>query len=366
MLPAPPKSLGRLGEVLKSAFQAVQGEQNEFNFPQKRLFCLLLVDGLGISNLSNAAGHASFLNSSKQEKIYSYFPSTTSTSLTSLFTGLSPASTKFTGYQIYDRKQDAIMNLLSGWDSFQQGEAFQDKTTISQEAAEKGIPFQVVSIASYQDSGLTGATTRGAKFHSANTVEQRFEIARRLTKSETGVIYLYVPELDQTAHAFGSNSAKWLNQVEALDSLVRDFVGELPKDVGFLITADHGVIDVAEESQVFLDDLILQAELLFVGGDTRGLQLYLKDSSKCQDYKVLLENVLADTCYVVQPSELVESGWWGSIPEERYCPDLLVVARKQVALYHRAFAKKKSLLMVGHHGSLTEAEIAIPLYRFNC
>jgi hypothetical protein len=37
------------------------------------------------------------------------------------------------------------------------------------------------------------------------------------------------------------------------------------------------------------------------------------------------------------------------------------MAKKEVALYHRAFAKKKSLEMIGHHGSISQQEMSIPL-----
>jgi len=79
MLPAPPKSLGRLGEVLKSSWSAVQGEENSLGFEPKRVICVVMVDGLGYSNLTAAAGHAPFLNSRTSEKISCYFPATTST-----------------------------------------------------------------------------------------------------------------------------------------------------------------------------------------------------------------------------------------------------------------------------------------------
>jgi hypothetical protein len=39
----------------------------------------------------------------------------------------------------------------------------------------------------------------------------------------------------------------------------------------------------------------------------------------------------------------------------------LILAKKEVALYHREFAKKKSLEMIGHHGSITQQEMSIPL-----
>lgn len=365
MLPAPPKSLGRLGEVLKSSWSAVQGEENSLGFEPKRVICVVMVDGLGYSNLTAAAGHAPFLNSRTSEKSSCYFPATTSTSLSSFATGLEPWSTNFTGYLVYDRDLGQPMNLLSGWSSFEEGSAFQTGKTFSELAVEAGSSFHVVSSAAYKDSGFTGATMRKAQYHPANLVEERFAIARDLLRSERGLIYLYVPELDQTAHAFGSQSTKWLNQLESLDSLVRNLVSSLPKDAAIVLTADHGVVDVAETNHVYLDNFISTENLTYVGGDTRGLQLYLSDAAEQGRFKELLDSQLGDSCYILEPKQLVESGWWGELPDARYLPDLLVLARKSVALYHRDFAKKKSLLMVGHHGSITDAELSVPLMKFN-
>jgi hypothetical protein len=37
------------------------------------------------------------------------------------------------------------------------------------------------------------------------------------------------------------------------------------------------------------------------------------------------------------------------------------MARKEVALYHQGFAKKKSLEMIGHHGSISQQEMSVPV-----
>jgi hypothetical protein len=73
---------------------------------------------------------------------------------------------------------------------------------------------------------------------------------------------------------------------------------------------------------------------------------------------------LGDSCYLVTPSDLVAAGYWQEIEKNSVVPDFIVLARKQVALYHRAFAKRKSLEMIGHHGSISNDELAIPLITF--
>jgi hypothetical protein len=79
-----------------------------------------------------------------------------------------------------------------------------------------------------------------------------------------------------------------------------------------------------------------------------------------------LEEHLGDSCYIATPREIIEAGYWKTLSpkSENVAPDLVILARKKVALYHRGFAKAKSLEMVGHHGSITNEELAIPLVRF--
>lgn len=350
--------------MLISALKSVQGQKNPLQLSQRRSVVVLLVDGLGSSNLKSAGGHARFLNSQPGEKISCFYPATTSTSLSSLATGSSPNETGFVGYQIFDRVSATPMNLLSGWQSQEQAEAFQNLPTVSELARSEEIAFDVVSPAIYSDSGFTAATMRGSEFHGVNTVAERFTKTQDLLKLPgSRVVYLYVPELDQIAHAWGSESTKWLNALEELDDLVRGFVSKLPKGSALLLTADHGVIDVSPDNHLYIDELFEKELFHFVGGDTRGLFLYLK--TKSTDIKSQLESAYGSSCYVVEPQDLIDAGYWTKTEkQEQYLPDYILLAKRNVALFHRGFAKLKSLNMIGHHGSISAEEMSIPIFRF--
>jgi len=352
--------------VLRSALLSVAGESNPINLPKAHSVCVLLIDGLGVANLRAASAHASFLNSQKVEKISCYFPSTTSTSLTSFATGLAPNETGFIGYQIHDRRQNKSMNLLSGWTDQESALTFQPKPTISEQAIALGYEFHVVSQDTYRDTGLTAATMRGVEFHGEQLIENRLSKAIDLLNGDSKkVIYLYIPELDQIAHNNGVNSNRWLNSLEELDALLRAQIGRIRSNRGLVLTADHGILDVQEENKIYLDDYISENEVEFVGGDTRGLMFYFKDQAKTADYGQYLNEALGDRCYVFGPEKLVEAGYLedlGDRPE--LLPDLWLVARKQVALYHTSFARKKSLANIGHHGGFTDEELSVPLITF--
>lgn len=354
--------------MLISALQAVQGKENSIGLGAAKSVCVLLIDGLGYHNLTDAAGHARFLNGQRIEKSYCYFPSTTSTSLTSLATGKSPEQTGFIGYNIYDRNTSKRMNLLSGWEDQETAAEFQTLPTASDLAVDLRVAFDVVSQATYQHTGLTAATMPSATFHVADSIESRFEIAEiLLRRDERRVVYLYVPELDQTAHNFGVNSNRWLSGVESVDGLVRDFVSRLPKNSGLVVTSDHGVIDVAEHEKIYFDEVLPEEEVHFVGGDTRGLMVYLKNPDKRDHWISSLIDSVGNECYVATAEELISAGYFRNLRQRpEIVPDFWIIAKKNVALYHRSFARPKSLLNIGHHGSFTEREMAVPVIRFNC
>jgi len=367
MLPSAPKSLGRLGEVLISALNSVSGETNNLGLPSRRSVCVILVDGLGSANLKSAAGHARFLNSQQSDSAMCWFPATTSTSISSFATASNPWDNGFLGYQVFNKATQTPMNLLSGWKDYSEGENYQETATIAEISLSRGVAFHTVAPSAYERSGFTGATMRGSLFHGVDRIADRFSEAKKLlARPEAKVIYLYIPELDQLAHSKGSESTAWLNQLEDLDSLVKDFVTPIPKGSGVILTADHGVVDVSQENHVYLDEFMPKSEFKFVGGDTRSLYLYFEDAVDKQASRELLEDRLGDSCYICTPEDLIAAGYWKALSpkSENVAPDLLVLARKSVALYHRGFAKMKSLEMVGHHGSITNEELAIPLLRF--
>ena len=366
MLPAPPKSLGRLGDVLISALQAVKGETNTLALSAKRTLCVILVDGLGTHNLAKAAGHARFLNNQKSLPASCWFPATTSVSITSFATAKNPVDIGFLGYQVFDRAEGQSQNLLSGWKDFAAGANYQLQPTVSEMALEVGIAFHAVAPSSYEFSGFTGATMRTAIYHGQNSIAERFETARKLLADpEPKVIYLYIPELDQIAHALGSESMDWLNQLEEVDALAAELIRQLPKHAGVVLTADHGVIDIKPEAHIYLDELLPIDQVEFVGGDTRAPFIYLKPSVDSAEVRRRLEDAYGSLAFIVSTEDLIAAGYWVHAQKsvETY-PDLVLIARKEVAFYHKAFAKKKSLEMVGHHGALTTQEMSIPLISF--
>ena len=368
MLPSVPKSFGRLSEANLSAFLALDGHNNPLGLPTRQSYVVILIDGLGVANIKAAGAHAAFLNRklSESKTLFSGFPTTTASSLASLATGKNNGTHGFIGYRVFDRSKARAINLLNDLGDEFPPRLYQDLETISEQASAKGLNVITVGPAEYAESGFTKATTPTAKYIAGKTIEQRFELAKRELSTPRSLIYLYVPELDQLAHRFGSNSTKWLGTIEELDSIVSKFTKALPKGAGAILTADHGVIDVPKSSHVFLEQYSAFEDLLMIGGDPRAGYLYFNENVDLQNKRDSLATQLIGLVDVVTVEELVSAGWLDPLSEaaSRVAPDLVLLPKGERVIYHRGFAKTKSLEMIGQHGGMSKAEWEIPLLVF--
>lgn len=351
-----------------SAYQSVVGEANKLGLKKTNTAIVVLVDGLGVSNLSGAGGHAPFLNSSDRStaSIDTVFPSTTSAAITSFATGVMPGAHGTVGYQIFDHVAQQGLNLLTG-QTAEQALARQTTQTITERAQANSIPTYFIGPPGYENSGFTNATMRGAKYLAGKSFGDRVDHCSDLMKSnEPKLIYCYFPELDQNAHAHGTKSRKWTEKLEDLDAVMKDLHTRAGNRAGVVVTADHGIVDVAHDKHIFLDDLESQLDgLKFVGGDPRVSFLYFENATSAAIAAEALQVALGKVAYVVTKQQMIDSGWYGELSDKfmNDLPEVFVLAKTEVAFYHRKFAKTKSMQMVGQHGSISPAELKVPLIR---
>jgi len=372
MLPSVPKSLGRLSDVFISALGSITGLDNRLKLPKANSACVVLVDGLGSFNLKATAGHAPFLAKRLEMdgSTHCGFPSTTAASITSFGTGLSAGSHGIIGYQVQDPETGKVLNLLTGWGAGIDPQFWQPNKTVNEMAAESGVESFVIGPPEYDGSGFSVASMRGAKYIAAKTFDDRVAKAQQVlsTKQQT-LVYLYFPELDQRAHAFGVDSQNWREKLEDLDAAIKALALGLPKNAGLLLTADHGVIDVPRDKHIYLDEYKEQlGGLTAVGGDPRVLFLYFEglSSAEVKIRAAQLNEALGGAVSAHTKDEIIKSGWYGEVSSDasERMPDLFLITIGTWALYHRDYAKPKSLNMIGQHGSISPEELTVPLLRF--
>ncbi|MEY4366667.1 MAG: hypothetical protein RLZ28_82 [Actinomycetota bacterium] len=367
--------------MFASTLGAITGRDNRLGLRRVSSALVIVVDGLGANNLSAAGGHARFLNRvlSKKSRTYCGFPSTTAASLTSFGTGLRPGEHGIVGYKVLDPSSGQPVNQLSGWSEEFDANSWQPHRTIAQLANDSGVASFVIGPGEYAQSGFTQATMRSAKYLPAASIGGRLEIALEvLSNPEPSLVYLYVPELDQSAHAFGIDSFEWRSALELLDGEIQSFATQLEttdfSKVGVLLTADHGVIDVSSDQHFFLDEMAIP-ELKYVAGEPRVNFLYLHDSSDAELVDATVARLNSQVAKLENGSgihfaskrEIINAGWYGATISDAAAarmPEIFALPLSRGAIYHREFTSARSQLMIGQHGGVDQDEISVPMLTF--
>lgn len=336
--------------------------------PNSDRYVLLLIDGLGFHLVRRAVREAPYLASllGDATAITSGIPSTTVTSLASLGTGLNPGQHGLVGYTSRVPATGEILNALL-WDSVESARGYQAKPTFFEHARDAGVAVSTVAMKRFEGSGLTEAALRGAEFvpfADENQEQCRIElIVEAAQRGERSLVYAYERELDHCGHVDGCESAKWLSHLRRIDAMCERLRAAMPDDVRLIITGDHGMVDVpAERRLVAEDDPQLMAGVSALAGEGRFRQIYV-DHDRPERVAGRWQDRLGDRAWVQTRDDAIDAGWFGVVDDdlrERY-GHVLVAMRDDYAVMTRQFPREVDL--VGMHGSLTPAEMLIPLFR---
>lgn len=368
MLLAPIDASLRLADVMPSCLQALSGASNPLGLAPVTHAAVLVVDGMGAANLNDHAGHARWLT--RAWKAHGLradvgFPSTTASALTTLTTGVQAGEHGIAGYSLRDPESGQIVNHLKDWEPTVELGSWQRSQTVFERAAAQGIPSLSQGEARFADSDFTKAVWRGAEFRAARSLSEQFDNAKAFFDSTPlGLAYLYWPALDRTGHGSGCESDSWLHRLEELDAELGECASVLGPQTGLIVTADHGMVDVADDDKIVVqaDSPLLEGVVAWAG-EPRAPQIYLSAGAKRDELVLAWRQRVGDKAQVLTREQVVSSGALGEVAPEvaQRIGDVVIVCEKPVAIYHGPTAPTKSQAMVGQHGSVTTREREVPV-----
>lgn len=363
-LPAHSPRTRSLTEVVSQMFRSLQGESTWLRPAHSAV--LVMLDGVGASQLRARSGHARFLASlaGPREIARTTFPSTTATALTSLLTATHPGEHGMLGYRVRVPDTGRIANLLHGWEDGDLPDDWSRTIPLTRTQSQRGPAF-VVSKPDFATTGFTRATTEGAEFIGVSDLDDRIARAGAIAAQHPGSFtYLYVPELDGIGHRAGWESGAWTDALERVDAALRDLARAAPQ-AGVLVTADHGMVDVPSHRHVLLEDGDPRVEgVAAIAGEPRMLHLYTKPHA-ADAVAGVWRAADGDRAWVMTRDEAITAGVFGVVDPDlaERIGDVLVAARARVAYYDNRLDDKSPQRMVGQHGSLTLEESVVPLLR---
>ncbi|MFQ6395447.1 alkaline phosphatase family protein [Nocardia sp. KC 131] len=375
MFVAPRYGTGSLADLFPSllAGLGVPGEVDRLGLGcTADRICVLLVDGLGAEALAANTEVAPFLSSLMPAELTAGFPSTTATSLSSLGVGVPPGEHGIVGYLINVPGYDRLLNALR-WSLHGEGpktdllrelvpEQFQPTATVFERAAADGIVVTQVAPNYQAGSGLTRAVLRGCEFRpNVSTGDLVAGVAEALRADDRSLVYAYHGDLDTTGHLRGPASDAWLLELAHVDRLAATIAEHLPPDGALIVTADHGMVEL--DARIDFDTTpTLQNAVARLGGEPRARHVYTTEGA-ATDVASTWREVLGPDFHVLPRAEVITRGWFGPT----VCPhiadrigDLVVVAAGSRGVI-RTGAEPLQSMLIGHHGSLTPAEMNVPL-----
>ena len=336
-----------------------------------RAAALLLVDGLGTEQLRRHAADAPFLASLPDAGPLTVgFPSSTSTSLTSLGTGLPPGAHGMLGIT-FRAGPDLLLDSLK-WASHGEQqpvdllellppERVQPRATALERAAAAGVGVTVESARRVRGSGLTRAALRGGRFRGVFALgDLATEMIGALAGPGRRLCYGYHADLDGLGHVHGPGSLPWRLQLAQVDRLAALVAERLPPDAVLVVTGDHGMVRVDRLFDADTDD-DLRAGVALLGGDPRARHVYARPDAAA-DVLAIWRGVLGEDAWVVSGAQAVAEGWFG--PLAAHAVDRVgdvVVAMRGTAALIRSVAEPNLSKLPGQHGSLSAEEQLVPL-----
>ncbi|WP_369137674.1 alkaline phosphatase family protein [Modestobacter versicolor] len=329
-----------------------------------RRVAVLLVDGLGAELLAAHPDEAPVLSAlgTPAGVLSAPCPSTTPVSLTTLGTGLPPGSHGVLGFVTEVPGEDRTLNHVQ-WRDDPDPRQWQAQQTVFEQATAHGVTCTAVGPHSFARSGLTAAAYRGADYANAYSPGDLVAVVHAaLATGDRSLVYGYTADLDLTGHVRGVDSASWRHQLGVVDRMVEQLAAGLPDDAVLLVTADHGMVDVPAATRLDIgEEPGLTDGVRLLTGEPRARYVHT-DPGAADDVLATWRAVLGHRAWVAGRDEAIERGLFGDVRESvaDRIGDVVALARGSWAFTDVATEPHSSLL-AAFHGSLTSAELAIPL-----
>ena len=318
--------------------------------PEAKSYVLVLFDGLGDHQLAHPA--AAPMRASRVGVIDAGWPTTTTVSMATVATGMTPAEHGLLGYQMRIPETGHVVNTIkwiTQWGEpidYDMGDLL-PTPNLWERLARAGIEPITVQPWNYADSPMSRMLYRGCRFEAWRTEDEAADIAAELASVPGRLVFSYMPHIDFAAHVSGQPSVEYTAAVTIASRMWERLARLLPSRAVAVGTADHGHVDVPQNQRIDIPK-VAHDDRDF-GGDPRAPFVYGDVAS-----------VAAELGVDWRPLNEMEE-WWG--PGTRHpgfkerAPDGVLLPPPGWVVFHRHADER----LIGQHGGLTDQEMRIPL-----
>lgn len=361
--------------------------------PKYKKVILFFIDGFGWRFFEKFINNHSFLKkvfkAAVISKITSQFPSTTAAHVTKIHTDLTVGESGICEWFYYEPTLDRIIApLLFSFAGDKKRDTLK-KTKIKPEKIyptntfylklqKAGINSYIFQHQEYTPSTYSDIVFKGAKVAGYKTLPEAITNLFETVSSEKNKAYyfLYFDKIDSLSHQYGPTSLQVEAEIESfLSAMEKIFLKKffsIKKDTLFLLTADHGQVEVNPKTTIYLNIKFPQikkwikrnkkGKLLAPAGSCRDMFLYIKEEY-LNEAKQFLQEKLGEKAQVYLVEDLINQGFFGEKISKEFLSragNLVILPYKGESIwwYQKNRFEQK---YYGHHGGLTGEEMEIPL-----
>lgn len=330
--------------------------------PAVKRYLLVLIDGFGAELLADYG--MDFANNCQQHQISTVQPSTTAAALSALSTGVLPSEHGVVGYTFSlsngkrFRQSGIKPQLVKSLAAKLDPRELQLRTTVFEKLNRLGISTAMVAPKQFENTVFTKAVWAGTNYF---PISKEDNLAEYLTTVKTAtqifpLTYLYFRGFDHAGHKHGPYDVvaktAWQWIAKALQMLRQ----ELASDIAIVVTGDHGMVEVRQKIEIKTYPQLLDKVLLF-GGEGRFLHIYTECPELvaknwqefCLRHEIKAQVSMKASDYFEVSNSLVASR----------LGDVIVAALDPILFC--APERPGELGLQGAHGSITSAELKVPL-----
>ena len=341
---------------------------------------LVVIDGFGYNRfLTHVRQHdgvfSELITKGVLRPLTSPFPATTSTSLTSIFTGLTPSEHGVIGYHMFSREYGCGFNTLDMKPVY----GYSSEVEIARDLSRRikpwipklqtnGIKTFVATKSSIIGSGLS-RVIHADQDVIPYTLESEMLIKCRRLLEQLGPVFLilYYSGIDTLEHKYGPYSEEVISEIQSFEFLLKSFFHKLSdktkRETIIMLTSDHGVCET--HRTFYLKDhgeVASRLQLPPVGDSRCGFLFAKKGQNK--KIKSAFEDRI-DGFRLIESKDLIESGAFGrnvnSMSFQHTVGDFAALSKGPNALSYPYFEDDRNREQHGGHGGMTTEEVLVPL-----
>ena len=350
-----------------------------------RRVVLILMDALALHRLrawieaGEAPLWARLVDTGMLAPLTSIVPSTTSTVLPSIWSGLSPAEHAMVGYELWLKEYGVVANMISHSPFQVPGQleraGFDPATalpgpTLGQQLSTKGIrayAFQHYTIANSGMSRMFLKNTQVEPFGSAAELMTNVRLLMEQSPDEKQFIGVYWGNVDRLSHVYGPDDQRPALDFQAFSFALEKFLLEKmrPSKWGetlLLLAADHGQIHTPRDPHYYLSSHANLARRLPIKptGENRMVYLNIRPG-QVEAVREYMEKTFMGQFALLEPGYAAANGLFG--PGDIHprladrTGDLIAIPQNNAYLW---WGEGESPIL-GRHGGMTPEEMLVPL-----